>query len=432
MQMYEGLPIITNQIPVSERRGVPHHLMDCISLGQDPWKITRFKREALKIMDDIRSRGKLPILVGGTHYYTLSILFHKTIIASDDELESSDDSSQPAEHAILDASSEEIHQKLKEVDPTMADHWHPNDRRKIRRSLQICLQTGRKASDIYKEQQDRKERLRTQLKAKSAADNDSERETSPEIGQIRFPTVAFWTHTDNEVLRTRLDNRVDGMIDNGLVQEAQTLFDYSKRRALEGAEIDRTRGIWISIGFKELDPYLTALSSQNLDPEELGKVKQDCVDWVKTATKQYAKNQLKWLRGQIWNSFRTADMTNRLYLLDATDPDAWDSSVQGPAEKVVEAFLSGKDCPQPNDLSDTADAILTARHEAATKKENEIIQRRTCELCEVTANTLEQWNHHLTSRSHKRGLRAAAKRAQFEEYKKRLEAKSTAESDVSG
>ena len=313
----------------------------------------------------------------------------------------------------------------------MAERWHPNEDRKIRRSLQIYLQTGRKASEIYKEQEDRKKRLRAQLQTKGVQDGHFESETAPEIGQIRFPTVAFWTHAEKETLRTRLHNRVDGMVDNGLLHEAQTLFDFLKRQDSEGTEVDRTRGIWISIGFKELDPYLTALSSGNIEPEDLAKLKEECVQSVKTATTQYATHQLKWIRGQVWDSFKNAEMTHRLYLLDATDPGAWENNVFGPAENVVEAFLSGEDFPRPTELSETANEMLTARHEAAKKKENEVIESRSCEMCGIKTNTREQWHQHLKSRKHKKVLRLAEKRRQFEEYKKRREANSTAVSDAS-
>jgi tRNA dimethylallyltransferase len=163
MQMYKGLPIITNQIPVHERHGIPHHMLACIELDQPSWRITRFKREALKIIQEIRSRGKTPILVGGTHYYTQAVLFHKTILPSDQELDAaSDDSAEEEKFPILEASTEEMLQKLREVDPVMAERWHPNERRKIRRSLQIYLQTGRRASDeeaTHRDQQyDRGER----------------------------------------------------------------------------------------------------------------------------------------------------------------------------------------------------------------------------------------------------------------------------------
>ncbi|PHH84474.1 hypothetical protein CDD83_1891 [Cordyceps sp. RAO-2017] len=80
MQLYEGLPILTNKMPVAERRGVPHHLLGHISAGDAPWDVDAFKRAATALMADIRRRGRLPILVGGTHYYVDPLLFPDVIL----------------------------------------------------------------------------------------------------------------------------------------------------------------------------------------------------------------------------------------------------------------------------------------------------------------------------------------------------------------
>src|SRR5436190_11089962 len=155
MQIYRGLPIITNQIPIRERNNIAHHLIGCTDLEEEPWRIGRFKKESLQTIKEIRSRGKLPILVGGTHYYTQSVLFNGSLLdKGEPEPEEDDQLSIPVSERwpILEASPGEILQKLREVDPVMAARWHPNETRKIRRSLEIYLQTGRPASEIYQEQ----------------------------------------------------------------------------------------------------------------------------------------------------------------------------------------------------------------------------------------------------------------------------------------
>src|SRR5689334_20221731 len=75
MQMYKGLPIITNKLTTEEQRGIPHHLLGSIELHEDPWVVTQFKKEATRIISEIRGRGKLPIVVGGTSYYLDGLLF---------------------------------------------------------------------------------------------------------------------------------------------------------------------------------------------------------------------------------------------------------------------------------------------------------------------------------------------------------------------
>ena len=85
MQLYSGLPIITNKITVEEREGVPHHLLGCIGFGEPTWVVGTFVKRALGVIEEIRSRGKLPILVGGTHYYTQSLLFRDRLAETEED-----------------------------------------------------------------------------------------------------------------------------------------------------------------------------------------------------------------------------------------------------------------------------------------------------------------------------------------------------------
>lgn len=73
MQLYEGLPVVTNKITTSEQQGIPHHLLGCIGLKEETWTVGKFVKEALTVIEEIRSRGRLPIVVGGTHYYTQAV-----------------------------------------------------------------------------------------------------------------------------------------------------------------------------------------------------------------------------------------------------------------------------------------------------------------------------------------------------------------------
>jgi tRNA dimethylallyltransferase len=134
MQLYEGLPVITNKMPEDERDGIPHHLLGCISLNEETWTVGNFVSNALAKISEIRARGRLPILVGGTHYYTQSLLFH-------DALANKSQDEEPVQNAerlaVLEEPTEVLLAKLREVDPVMADRWHPNDRRKIQRSLEL-------------------------------------------------------------------------------------------------------------------------------------------------------------------------------------------------------------------------------------------------------------------------------------------------------
>ncbi|KAL4898480.1 IPP transferase-domain-containing protein [Aspergillus ambiguus] len=413
MQMYRGLPIITNQIPIEERNGIPHHLISCIDLHEEPWRVGLFKNECLRIIKDIHGRGKIPVLVGGTHYYTQTVLFKDQLVGDGEvERQSTDDEEDSAvKWPILNASPEVVLQKLKEVDPVMAGRWHPNETRKIRRSLEIYFQTGRPASEVYAEQKRQRQSV--------AIDPDSSRDT----GQLRFPTVIFWVHSEKETLNARLEKRVENMIEQGLMAEAQHMSNYLRKSQAEGVSVDRTRGVWVSIGFKELAPYFEALYSGTSSETELDALRKICMESVKTATRQYAVSQIKWIRNKLWTALAETGMKDRLYLLDSTNVDAWKKCVTEPSERIVQCLLNRETAPDPKSLSKLAMVTLNAREAQEQKSSSSEGKCFTCEVCRKTMTNEDQWNIHLNGHAHKRALKGAVRKAERDEYlRKRQEA----------
>ncbi|KAJ6186371.1 hypothetical protein N7519_007672 [Penicillium mononematosum] len=416
MQMYRGLPIITNQIPIEERNGIPHHLLSCIDLNAEAWRVGLFKREALRIIEDIRARGKVPILVGGTHYYTQAVLFKEQLVGEgvDDESEReqlTEFSSTSKKWPILDSAPEVLLEKLREVDPVMAARWHPRDGRKIRRSLEIYFQTGRRASDIYKEQFSQKRKAMDQ-----------------EEGLLRFEnTLVFWVHAEKEVLNARLDARVDDMVKQGLMTEAEKMSDYLQEKASQGIEVDQTRGVWVSIGFKELAPYFKAIRDGEASEKEIEDLKRNSLELIRIATRQYGTSQVKWIRNKLWRALTEAGETRRLYLLDSSNVSDWSKCITGPSEEIVQLMQQNKPTPDPKSLSQLAAAEFGAKEAQAQKREqtDPIGRCYTCDVCQKTMATEDQWHIHLNSHQHKRGLKSASKRTQRDEYfrKKELEAK---------
>lgn len=393
MQLYSGLPIITNKITVEERREIPHHLLGCIDFGEPTWVVGTFVKRALGVIEEIRSRDKLPILVGGTHYYTQSLLFRDRLAESEDgggaskedvEAQGPTDNLEDT-YPFLKEPTDRLLERLQEIDPVMAERWHPNDRRKIQRSLEIYLQTGRKASDIYAEQ-----RL---ANATSSADS------STEDSGLRFPTLLFWIHAGTETLRTRLDLRVEKMLTQGLLDEVRQLHEYAAEQDSLGKSVDESRGIWVSIGFKEFKAYMTALQTGTASAPELEKLKHEAIERTKIATRQYAKRQTRWIRLKL---LPQANSSGKLYLLDGTTVPQFYKTVIGTARDITQTFLSGSPMPDPKSLSDTAAEQLVVKDEidpaAAPKKW--LIQK--CELCGVTCATEKQWEAHSRSRPHRR------------------------------
>ncbi|KAL4871981.1 hypothetical protein BDV12DRAFT_162807 [Aspergillus spectabilis] len=408
MQMYRGLPIITNQIPVEERNGIPHHLISCIELEEEPWRINLFRKECLRLVNDIHARGKLPVLVGGTHYYTQSVLFQDQLVAKDPVSPDEEHDSGPADSAvkwpILDAEPEVVLQKLREVDPVMADRWHPKDRRKIRRSLEIYFQTGKPASQVYAEQRQQKH---------SAAEND---DFGPGAGQLRFNTMIFWVHSEKPTLNERLHKRVDVMIDQGLLSEAHHMWNHLQKKVAQGITVDQTRGVWISIGFKELAPYFDALKDSSKSEQELETLKQSCIESVKTATRQYAGSQVQWIRNKLWTGLADVGMTNRMYVLDSTNVDDWSKSITEPSERLAEALLNNEPLPDPKSLSNLARTTLEAREANPQTIDHNTAKCITCDVCHKTMTNEEQWQIHIHSSRHKRALKSLVKRAARDAY----------------
>ncbi|KAF2718906.1 IPPT-domain-containing protein [Polychaeton citri CBS 116435] len=392
MQLYAGLPIITNKITDTEKQGIPHHLLGCIGLNEQTWEVGKFVQAALEAISDIRSRGKLPILVGGTHYYTQSLLFHDNLATLDDLQNKQDEyvDDKEARWPILRAPTEELLEELKRIDPVIADRWHPNDRRKIQRSLEIYLQTGKKASETYAEQ--RQKRLEGGIQV--------EDQSGPTL-HLRNHTLVFWVHTEGQVLKERLSDRVEKMLDAGLLDEVQSLSVYAEAQLQAGTPMDETRGIWVSIGYKEFKPYLHALSQEE-DSADKPRIKQESVEKTKIATRQYAKRQIRWIRIKLLNGLKAAKAMNRVFLLDSTNAIMFDRDVVEPALHLTGEWLGSKDLPDPATLCEAAAEMLTSPRDYDLSATPDKWLKRQCELCGVTTVTDEQWQQHIKSRSHRR------------------------------
>ena len=395
MQMYRGLPIITNKISPEEQRSIPHHLLGNIGLDEDTWTVGVFKREASKIIREIRSRGRLPIVVGGTHYYTNSLLFEDILVEGDGVAE--DSTSMPdnaVQYPILDGPTDAILAKLREVDPAMADRWHPNDRRKSRRSLEIFLTSGRRASEIYAEQEQKKA-------TKTAIPN--KRESAP------WQALLLWVYSKPDILKARLDKRVDKMVDRGLMAETAEIYDRLQERLQSGENVDLSKGIWQSIGFKQFEPYLKGLKTGE-DPLELEKLRKAGLESMKTATRHYAKSQIRWITFKTLPLLKQEDMLKQLYVLDSTDIDHWNEHVAQKGLELTRQFLHGEDMPDPTGTSDTARGVLSSKIEAASSSQATPCRRR-CEVCNMTVLTEELWDKHIRGRSHRKMVRHAKRTA---------------------
>ena len=292
---------------------------------------------------------------------------------------------------ILEGPVEAMIERLRKVDPIMADRWHPKDTRKIRRSLEIFLLTGKKASDTYNEQKENN-------KIANRAGHGILEEATGSSFSRASSTLLFWVHCESETLKTRLDSRVDMMLEAGLLEEVNAMDTFLHGTEKGGVCVDRSRGIWVSIGWKEFEPYLAARARGIESEQFLKNALNLSIEQTKAATRQYAKRQIRWIRLKLLSALSEADALDNLYLLDGTNLGQWTSSVLDPAINLTGKFLAGEKLCDPCELSDAAKEHLALDKPVDTT--NDV--HHECQMCHKITVTEEQWQAHLKSRTHRR------------------------------
>ncbi|CAO0799247.1 unnamed protein product [Mucor circinelloides] len=393
LQVYKGLDIITNKMPLDEREGIKHHLMDFLE-PEEEYKVTSFLRDASQKIESIASKNELPVVVGGTNYYIQSLLWNNTTIGDQrspsPELEDKD--LDFPEFDLLETS--ELYDRLAKVDPVMANKWHPSDRRKILRSLRIFHQTGQPQSEIIKSQKDHYEAHGL---------------------EPRYQALVFWIYSDPAKLNPRLDARVDQMIDTGLFDEIKDLRNHVVQGKIKmpGIELEKyQRGLWQAIGYKEFDPYFEALEGGK-NAAELEKIKFECTERMKAATRRYAKSQIKWIRNKLLpTSLNSKDNQVIVYCLDAGNLETWDENVKEKAVQIAKAFQMGQPLPEPKSLSKVADAMLSLEQQMKDTQTKILTwSKHVCETCKtekgepLVLNGDKEWEQHKKSRHHRKYLK---------------------------
>ena len=265
--------------------------------------------------------------------------------------------------------TEELYKLLQELDPARAAVLHPRERRKVWRSLQVLKQHGRPHSSLVREQ------------------------GGALGGGLRFPRericlIEVWS--GQGVLDSRCDRRVDTMMERGLVQELLDFHEqYNRRREVDAAtELpDYKRGIWQSIGFKEFHPFLV-LGPEEREGQEGRQLFAKCVEWMKVATRQYARRQVKWMR-----RFLVAERDPPAYYrVDSSLPGLWREEVYLPAEAILEAVLEGR-------LPAAAPLPLVRK-----SVEELADQRKTlhCDICNRDFKGSAQFSNHINSKPHRK------------------------------
>ena len=244
MQVYQKMNIGTAKITPGEMDGIKHHLIDVLDPSLD-FNIFLFKDLALKAMDEIYAKGKVPVIAGGTGFYIQSVLYD---IEFDENDADTDFRNKMYEIAKID-DGKTLHAMLREKDPVAADEIPYQNIKRVVRALEYYHQTGKRISE-HNEEQRKKE--------------------SP------YNFVYFVLNDDREILYDRINRRVDKMFASGLLKEVEGLINEGYHKDLISMK---------GIGYKELFEYF----EENCTLEE-------AVCDIKKNTRHFAKRQLTWFK----------------------------------------------------------------------------------------------------------------------------------------
>lgn len=239
MQIYKKLNIGTAKIDLNNT-SIPHHMIDIIE-PSDNFTVADFKNSAKKIISDINNRGGLPFLVGGTGLYINSLVYNLDFTETEPDYEYRDE----LREILEEEGSEFLYEKLQYQDRDMAEKIHKNNGQRIIRALEI-LKSGNKKGDNFREE------------------------------NKDYNLIYIGLNMDRAKLYEKINQRVDKMIDLGLVDEVKNLLD-------EG--LDKKSQSLKAIGYKEVISYLDG----EIDFDEM-------VDLIKKNSRHYAKRQLTWFR----------------------------------------------------------------------------------------------------------------------------------------
>ena len=244
MQVYKKMDIGSAKIRSEEMQGIPHYLVDVLE-PEEEFHIVKFQQMAKKAMEDIYSRGKIPILVGGTGFYIQAVT--KDIDFT--EAQQENDYRKELEALAEEKGGEHLHEMLRKVDPVSADAIHAHNVKRVIRALEFYHQNG---SPI------------------SAHNEEQKQHESP------YNLAYFVLNMPRELLYERIGLRVDQMMKEGLLEEVARLKEEGCHRGMVSMQ---------GLGYKEILAYLDG----EYPLEEAVRV-------LKRDTRHFAKRQLTWFR----------------------------------------------------------------------------------------------------------------------------------------
>lgn len=242
LQVYKKLDIGTAKIKTSEMEGIPHHLIDVIE-PNETYSVADFQKAGRKLITEITERGRLPMIVGGTGLYIQSLLYDFQLGAKEESVTAV---RKKYEELAETLSKKELWEYLKTKDPLAAEKIHWNNQRKVIRALEVFEVTGYSI-------------------------------TTPQEEPARlYDYCMIGLNTERALLYQRINQRVDSMLEEGLLEEARFVYELGEVQASQG------------IGYKEFYPYFKGEESL-----------ENVVKQLKMNSRRYAKRQLTWFRNRL-------------------------------------------------------------------------------------------------------------------------------------
>ena len=263
MQIYKSLCISTAKPTPDEMQGIPHHLIDFLDVTEK-YSVSDYCRDARAALEDIISRGKTPVIVGGTGLYIDSFISNTRFM----EDAVSDDIREALKKESEEFGMDKLYSELREVDPEAAKTIHPNNKVRVLRALEVYRTTGKTISE--------------QVALSHTEESDIE------------PLFIGIGYSDREKLYDRINRRVDLMLQAGLLEEAKSFFFQNPSKTSFNA-----------IGCKELKPFIDGHCSLDI-----------CIDNLKKETRHYAKRQITWFKRNKNINWFYADLVERETMLN--------------------------------------------------------------------------------------------------------------------
>lgn len=241
MQLYQGLDVGTAKVPEEDRQGVVHHLLDIWPVSMEA-SVAGYQKRAREVIEDCFQRGVVPLLVGGSGLYVSSVLYDFDFPGTDPVLR------EALEKRLQEEGIDSLAEELAEKDPEAAKAIDPRNSRRVVRALEVIALTGKPFG------------AGLQARSRLIVDN----------------THVVGLRMDRAALSTRLEERVRGMWEGGLVDEGQRLLQHPERIGVTAKQ---------AIGYRQVMAYLTGEMS-----------KDDAIAETVSLTKRYARRQMSWFR----------------------------------------------------------------------------------------------------------------------------------------